>query len=108
MDKWSFIGKEDSAESSQKLSRNDIVKQQSGVTVQDVLHNVHDPEVLSSGMTSAQLLPDVCVQNMIRPDVHAHPKGTLSSEYDVSVKNQSNVTVEDVCHCDVASPVNPR
>ena len=92
----------------QKLSRNDFVKQQSDVTAQDALHNVHDPELLSSEMTPAQLLPDVRVPNVIRPDVHAHPKGALSSDYNVSVTNQSNVTVEGVSHCDGDSQVNLR
>ena len=90
----------------QKLSRNDFVKQQSDVTAQDALHNVHDPELLSSEMTPAQLLPDVRVPNVIRPDAHAHPKGALSSDYNVSVINQSNVTVEGVSHCDGDSQVN--
>ena len=51
-----------------KLSRNDVVRHQSNVTVKDV----HDTEVLSSGVTPTQLLPGACVQNMIRPYVHVH------------------------------------
>ena len=57
-------------------------------------------------MTPAQLLLEVRVQNMIRPDVHAHPQGTLSSDFNVSVTNQSSVTVEGLSYCDGESQVN--